>query len=552
MGTSRTRTGGPLGRLLAVLLKAALPTAVLLSSVGCVGPWKRSDRYVSQPAPPVRGAGYDNVNGATGTNGPAAIESRRVAAGPAGKAVRGSAFDPLAQDVAEGVGRTVADTAAVVEPVRRPPRDPYNLQRPPWSADAAPPIHTAGSDGDGRDGGLARSAGGASARDDAAGRPDRREAAGSKFAIPEPPRLVARADARTVSGRDAGAAAGSTLPGDDVRQVVLRTRRRPPAEDLPVKPAAAAERPGDRNRAGAAGGGTAQVLAAKLPAPGPVALAPPPVDAAVAVPMAVPRRVPEWVADGADPSAQRPQADDPHARVFDDFPRPGERLRAAYGTTAAEEIPEEIDGADVATADSLPHEPTAAAEEASAAGNADDAGDADRMEIVSRYGTRRPPAETDLRVQRPTFCKQVYGFGEYDPVERNVALPGQELLLYAELEGYRSVEKDGVWQTALDNYLTVRDGRGELVDAVAFGEVVDRCRSPRQDFFCHYTFALPEDLPPGDYTVELVVRDVSAAGQARQAVPLKVVSPGQMARLEVPTGSGEPPAAAQEPPRWFR
>ncbi|QDT69518.1 hypothetical protein MalM25_24570 [Planctomycetes bacterium MalM25] len=114
---------------------------------------------------------------------------------------------------------------------------------------------------------------------------------------------------------------------------------------------------------------------------------------------------------------------------------------------------------------------------------------------------------SSLRVQNFVTCKEVYGFGAYEPLAEARYAPGDQVILYAEIDNYQSdVSDEGYRTTIASSYRLVGLDHNEIVGG-DFPEVDDLCLTRRRDFHIQYGVTLPGGLTPGDYRLELTVRD---------------------------------------------
>lgn len=115
-----------------------------------------------------------------------------------------------------------------------------------------------------------------------------------------------------------------------------------------------------------------------------------------------------------------------------------------------------------------------------------------------------------LVVRSLAFCTEVNSYGVYKPFEQYVFLPGQEVLLYAEIENFKSTLGPDGYRTSLNSRYQIFDKQGQQVDQRDFGSTEELCRNRRRDFFIRYQFALPERLYDGAYTLKLIIEDAEA------------------------------------------
>jgi hypothetical protein len=161
----------------------------------------------------------------------------------------------------------------------------------------------------------------------------------------------------------------------------------------------------------------------------------------------------------------------------------------------------------------------------------------DAAEILRQFDptlaviARRAP----LRVEKAVFCRDVRGYGKYDPLPDRVAFhPGQMYILYFEV-GNVPNEPDG--RAGADGYSTrlactvqVKDDAGRPVELTDQGkktpepllqkDKVDFSRSPVRDYYAVFWFYAP--AKPGTYSVTFEVRDPATARAVNRSLPFRV------------------------------
>ena len=135
------------------------------------------------------------------------------------------------------------------------------------------------------------------------------------------------------------------------------------------------------------------------------------------------------------------------------------------------------------------------------------AGEAERhlIEAIARLGESSP-----LLVKNLGFVTDVQSFGAYKLFAKNEFTPGQRLLLYAELENFKTNETPKGFYTSLQSSYQILDSRGQRVADHEFAVNEEYCRSPRRDFFIGYEFLLPKHIYPGKHTLQLTVTDLNS------------------------------------------
>lgn len=127
-----------------------------------------------------------------------------------------------------------------------------------------------------------------------------------------------------------------------------------------------------------------------------------------------------------------------------------------------------------------------------------------------------------LVVRNPHFCTEVSSYGVFKPFEHYRFLPGQEVLLYAEIENFKSRPAEGGHHTALTAHYRIVDAQGREAAQGDLGRTEETCRNVRRDYFVRYFLALPTHLYDGKYTLQLTVEDVEAKKAAQATIELVI------------------------------
>jgi hypothetical protein len=121
---------------------------------------------------------------------------------------------------------------------------------------------------------------------------------------------------------------------------------------------------------------------------------------------------------------------------------------------------------------------------------------------VHRLGEMGP-----LVVRNLAFITDVQSYGIYKPVAKDEFTPGQEVLLYAEVENFKSEETPKGFHTVLQASYQVFDNRGQRVAGQDLNAVEEHCRNPRRDFFLAYRLSLPKRIYAGKHVLQLTLVD---------------------------------------------
>lgn len=113
-----------------------------------------------------------------------------------------------------------------------------------------------------------------------------------------------------------------------------------------------------------------------------------------------------------------------------------------------------------------------------------------------------------LDVQNLAFCPKVLSFGRYVEYESSTFRPGQEVLLYVEVDNFAVEQKGEEFETHLQGEYSLFDAQNVRVRNVVLPSDEQLCNNRRRDYFIAYRLHLPDDLPAGSYVLQLTIEDV--------------------------------------------
>ena len=139
----------------------------------------------------------------------------------------------------------------------------------------------------------------------------------------------------------------------------------------------------------------------------------------------------------------------------------------------------------------------------------------------------QPPAQTApiqpvFAVQNACFASRVRAWGVVDRFETAQFQPGQEVIVYFELDQLMSRESAEGHTTRIDTVLRLVDASGRRVHEWTFEPLEETCGSHRRDYFARYLVAFPPETPAGSCRLEVVVTDTIAGRTAQANMPLDV------------------------------
>ena len=123
---------------------------------------------------------------------------------------------------------------------------------------------------------------------------------------------------------------------------------------------------------------------------------------------------------------------------------------------------------------------------------------------------QRLKQEAHLTIRNVNFCRKIDGFGSYERFRRDEFSAGQPVLVYSEIDNFKSKSQtDGRFKTLLNSSIEILEGSvdGPVVDTVKFKATEDFCRNRRRDYFHSYELTIPQDIRRGTHVLRLSVDD---------------------------------------------
>jgi hypothetical protein len=124
-------------------------------------------------------------------------------------------------------------------------------------------------------------------------------------------------------------------------------------------------------------------------------------------------------------------------------------------------------------------------------------------EALNQLGETAP-----LAVRNLTFCTEVHYFGSFDAVKAAEFAAGQKVLVYAEVENFRTEPSPKGFHTAVKFNWQIFDARGNRVGDYVSATSEEHSLTPKHEFFLTKWFYLPTPMSSGHYTLQFTVEDV--------------------------------------------
>lgn len=139
-------------------------------------------------------------------------------------------------------------------------------------------------------------------------------------------------------------------------------------------------------------------------------------------------------------------------------------------------------------------------------------------------------AQRKVAISQAILCKQVNGFGNYEPFPKNEFRIDEmpRILVYTELDNFKSrPQAETQYAVKLVQELSLFKVGGRERGPVWSEQpvqVTDVARNPRRDFFLVQVLRLPEKLEAGDYELQVKVSDLADGGLSITRVPVRILA----------------------------
>lgn len=146
------------------------------------------------------------------------------------------------------------------------------------------------------------------------------------------------------------------------------------------------------------------------------------------------------------------------------------------------------------------------------------------MELADRLRS-----QAELNIPTLALCTQVDAFGVYEPIDPVRFIAGKEhkAIIYCEVENFASAPlgaDNKLWETKLTQEAVLYTESGMPVWVDKAGNIADRSRNRRHDFFIVKKVTLPSTLTIGRYLLKVTVQDQQAKRVAEQTMAVEIVA----------------------------
>ena len=140
-----------------------------------------------------------------------------------------------------------------------------------------------------------------------------------------------------------------------------------------------------------------------------------------------------------------------------------------------------------------------------------------------REATKHLAASTDsLEIRSLAFCTEIEAYGQIKEFDRNRFRPGQEVILYCEIENFASHRGGDGYETHLQGSYSVYDENNQKIFSQLLPADKQVSRNYLRDYFIAYQMPLPKNLEPGKFRLELTMEDVNGQKYGQASIPFEI------------------------------
>lgn len=120
------------------------------------------------------------------------------------------------------------------------------------------------------------------------------------------------------------------------------------------------------------------------------------------------------------------------------------------------------------------------------------------------------PIEPALAVRNACFASRVRAWGVVDRFPEAVFRPGQDVIVYFELDAPAVRPSATGHATSVDTLFRLVTADGRQIAQWDFEPIDETCHAPRRDYFLRYILRIPDSAPVGPCRLEFMVTDLVA------------------------------------------
>jgi hypothetical protein len=115
--------------------------------------------------------------------------------------------------------------------------------------------------------------------------------------------------------------------------------------------------------------------------------------------------------------------------------------------------------------------------------------------------------QAGLLVRNAQLCTEIKSFGSYTTFTKQTFRPNQDVLLYAELDRFKTSNTERGFHTKFHAGYQILDRNGRKIVEKELGLAEEYSPVRRRDYFVSYLVRLPAELQGDEYTLKLMIED---------------------------------------------
>ena len=131
-------------------------------------------------------------------------------------------------------------------------------------------------------------------------------------------------------------------------------------------------------------------------------------------------------------------------------------------------------------------------------------------------------ASDSLEVRGLQFCTEIEAYGEVTPFPERRFEPGQEVILYCEVENFVAADLKEGFETRLQGSYDLLDRDGRRVSSQTLPEDRQVTNNRLRDYFVAYQMYLPDAIEPGRYQLRLTMEDVNGKKYGQSTIDFEI------------------------------
>ncbi|AGW13373.1 hypothetical protein [Megalodesulfovibrio gigas] len=129
-----------------------------------------------------------------------------------------------------------------------------------------------------------------------------------------------------------------------------------------------------------------------------------------------------------------------------------------------------------------------------------------------------------LAITNMTLCSKIEGFASYEPLPTTVIPPDGKFLVYYEPLNWFTRQADGRYEISVVQDMRIKLGEEVIYFRENLYTHALTSQHPVLDFFAMNTLDL-HALPPGEYTYEVIFKDLLKKQEVTASTPFQIVKP---------------------------